>query len=134
MATRTGRVFCTLIACALTYAVPAAAADAAALAGTNDLHAGLTGRALSDEEMSNLRGRYIPPPGSTVLIQIGYPSTTYSQADPATPGSATVIVTSGGTIVRGAAATGGSVVTSLIRPPVSFGHSIGTSFKISVSH
>ena len=63
-------VACTLIACALTCALPAAAAaeEGGTPADKNNLYAGLTGRPLSDEEMGNTRGRYVPP-GSTVIVQ-----------------------------------------------------------------
>jgi hypothetical protein len=123
-------VICTVIACAMTCALPAAAADGGTLADRNDLYAGLAGRPLSDEEMGNIHGRYVPP-GSTVIIQIGNgdnTSTTYSQSDPTTPGSATV-VTTGSTTVTGYAATGGNAVGSISRS-FSFARGVGTSYRI----
>jgi hypothetical protein len=106
MDTRTERqiVFCTVIAVALSCALPAAA-DSPPLADTKVLPAGMSGRALSAEEMGSIRGRYLPP-GSTVAIQIGTStSTTYYQRNPYTPGSATVTTSTGGTTVTGSAST-----------------------------
>jgi hypothetical protein len=133
MESRTERriVIGTLIACALTCALPAAAADGGTLADRNDPHAGLAGRPLSDEEMGDMRGRYVPP-GSTVIVQIGNgdsTSTTYSQRNPATPGSATV-TTTGTTLVTGYAATSGSSSIGSTSRTFSFGTSVGTSYRV----
>ena len=122
-------VICALVACALTSALPAAAADGGSPTGQNDLQTALAGRPLSDEEMGDLRGRYAP--GSTVIVQIGNgdnTSTTYSQRDPATPGSATV-TTSGNTTVTGFASTGGGTGSASISRTHSFGSGVGTSYR-----
>jgi len=125
-------VICTLIACALTCALPAAAAEGGTLADRNDLNAGLAGRPLSDEEMGDMRGRYVPPPGSTVIVQIGNgdnTSTTTSQYNPAIPGSATV-TTTGRTTVTGYASTSGSSSFGSTSRSFSFGTSVGTSYRV----
>ena len=122
-------VICTLIACALSCALPAAAAERGPLTDTSDLYAGMAGQPLGDEELGAMRGRYLPPPGSTVIIQIGNgdnTSTTYSQSNPATPGSATV-TTTGNTTVTGHASTGVGGSGSISRS-FSFGSNVGTSY------
>lgn len=113
----------TLIAYALSSALPAAAQDR--------LQAGLAGRQLGDAELADLAGRYLPP-GSTVIVQVGNgnsTSTTTSQYNPAIPGSATAS-TSGNTTVTGTASTSYTTITSSIGRTSSFGGSFGTSYRI----
>jgi hypothetical protein len=97
-----------VIASALSWSLPAAADDAAV--NRLDLrHLGLVGRTLSDAEMSDMRGGYVP--GSTVTIQVGDVVTTDS--DPNTPGSASVTVNLGpGTVSKGFASTSGTGASS----------------------
>ena len=83
-------IVCAGIASALSWSLPTAA-DEAAGTRLDPQHLGLTGRTLSDEEMSDMRGGYTP--GSTVTIQVGDVITTDS--DPNTPGSASVTVNLG---------------------------------------
>jgi hypothetical protein len=94
-----------LVAGALTCALPAVAADGGALFAQNGNSTGLTGRTLSDEEMSDMRGRFTP--GSRVSIRFG--DTVYSDSNPVTPGSSTVTVNLGpGSVSRGFASTSGT--------------------------
>jgi len=97
-------VMCTVIAGALSWSLPAAAADNG-VASTDAQIFGITGRSLNDGEMSDMRGRFTP--GSRVTIRHG--DTVYTDSNPTTPGSSTVTVNLGpGSVSRGFASTGGT--------------------------
>jgi hypothetical protein len=95
-------VVCAVIAGVLGWALPAAA-DTPARSNLN--HLGLTGRVLSDDEMSDMRGGFIR--GNRATITIDDQAT--SDYDPNVPGSASVTVNlAPNTVSRASASTTGT--------------------------
>jgi hypothetical protein len=100
----------TIIAGALSWSLPAAAADNGAPAVSDAQVFGITGRTLNEGEMSDLRGTYTP--GSRVNIRVN--GTEYTDSDPA-PGSSSVTVNLGpGSVSRGFASTTGTSGSSRV--------------------
>ncbi len=95
-------VVCAVIASASIWALPAAAETPA----RSDLqYLGFTGRTLSDDEMSDMRGGFIRGNRATITIN----DQVTSDYDPNTPGSASVTVNLGpNTISRASASTTGT--------------------------
>lgn len=98
-------VLCTVIAGALSWSLAASAADNVAAAGSDAQVFGLTGRALNEGEMSDMRGRFSP--GSRVSIRLN--DTVYSDSNPTSPSTSSVTVNLGpGSVSRGFASTSGT--------------------------
>jgi hypothetical protein len=90
-----------VIAGALAWSLPAAA-DTPAPVRLDMQKFGITGRTLTDEEMSDMRGRF-----ARASIRVGDVVTT--DEDPANPGSASVTVNlGGGAVSRAFASTSGT--------------------------
>jgi len=95
---------CAVIASALSWPLPAAAVEAAP-ARSDFQYLGLTGRMLSDEEMSDMRGGFMRGNRATITVD----DQVTSDYDPNVPGSASVTVNLGpNTISRASASTTGT--------------------------
>ena len=96
-------IVCAAIASALSWALPAMADETAPRSDVQYL--GLNGRKLSDDEMSDLRGRFLR--GNRAMITVD--GTTTSDYDPNVPGSASVTVTlAPNTVSKASASTTGT--------------------------
>jgi hypothetical protein len=96
-------IVCAAIASALGWALPAMADEAAPRSDLQYL--GLKGRLLSDDEMGEMRGRFMR--GNRAMITVD--GTTTSDYDPNVPGSASVTVNLGpNTISKASASTSGT--------------------------
>ena len=95
-------IVCAAVASTLSWALPAMADEAP----RSDLqYLGLNGRKLSDDEMSDLRGRFMR--GNRAMITVD--GTTTSDYDPNVPGSASVTVNlAPNTVSRASASTTGT--------------------------
>jgi hypothetical protein len=95
-------IVCAAIASALSWALPAMADEAP----RSDLqYLGLNGRKLSDDEMSDLRGRFMRGNRASITVD----GTTTTDYDPNVPGSASVTVNlAPNTVSRASASTTGT--------------------------
>ena len=99
-------VVCTVIACALGWSLPAAAADSSDPVASDARVFGITGRVLNEAEMTDIRGR-----GSRVDIRVN--GVDHSDSNPNTPGSSSLTVNlGGGAVARGFASTSGNGTSS----------------------
>jgi len=113
---------CTVIAGAVSWALPAAAQATNGPSGSDKQVFGLTGRSLNEGEMTDMRGRYTR--GSRVDITVN--GTQYTDSDPA-PGSSSVTVNLGpNTVSRGFASTTGTSGSSRVSITLS-----GVTFRTS---
>jgi len=96
-------IVCAAVASALSWALPAMADEAAPRSDLQYL--GLNGRKLSNEEMSDLRGRFMRGNRATITVD----GTTTTDYDPNVPGSASVTVNlAPNTVSRATASTTGT--------------------------
>ncbi len=119
---KTKILVCSVIAGALNWALPAAAQATDGPSGSDKRVFGITGRVVSEGEMTDMRGRYTR--GSRVDIRVN--GVEYTDSDPA-PGSSSVTVNLGpNTISRGFASTTGTSGSSRVSITLS-----GVTFRTS---